>query len=230
MADTDLTEAISNDEDDEKEEAPPATTIKPPSGRSRPRRSVAKPTLPDKPKGKSTKAIEAEDPYPPNTLVWAKLTSFPYFPAEIIDVTNDDPSEIPPSVFQNRTQAEKENGAQGQRTWLVRFFDSQNSYGWIPAKKLDLLGENNGGNPFFSTRVNPLIRHTDIDEMYLSVSVLATVHHRVTESIVRVVRRVVTRGSRVSISKPRVVRPIGECCRRDLLPSCSQLSSFSAPH
>ena len=77
-------------------------------------------------------------------LIFSVVISFPYFPAEIIDQTDPDPTEIPPSVFKNRAQAEKENGAAGKKTWLVRFFDAQASYGWIPASRLDLLGEDNG--------------------------------------------------------------------------------------
>ncbi|ORY33154.1 hypothetical protein BCR39DRAFT_521494 [Naematelia encephala] len=83
---------------------------------------------------------EEEDPYPVGTLVWAKLTSFPFFPAEVIDP--EDPEQgVPNQVIFGRAAAEADNQATGLRTWLVRFFDAQASYGWIPAKQLDMLGD-----------------------------------------------------------------------------------------
>jgi len=92
-------------------------------------------------------------------LVWAKrwychcscnvmsltvlVFSFPYFPGEIID-PNVDPEDIPSAVFENRSASEAQNMARGGRTWLVRFFDTQASFGWIPISRLDMLGENDG--------------------------------------------------------------------------------------
>ena len=32
----------------------------------------------------------------------------------------------------------------GHRVWLVRFFDAQASFGWIPKSRLDMLGEDDG--------------------------------------------------------------------------------------
>lgn len=69
------------------------------------------------------------------------MFSFPFFPAEVIDEADDSDDEITPAVFENREDSEAKNGAKGQKTWLVRFFDAQASYGWIPASKLDMLGE-----------------------------------------------------------------------------------------
>lgn len=39
------------------------------------------------------------------------------------------------------------------RVWLVRFYDKQRSYGWMPAEKLDRLGVDD-----------------EVDQMYLAVS------------------------------------------------------------
>jgi NuA3 HAT complex component NTO1 len=66
--------------------------------------------------------------------------SWPYFPAEIIDENLDDETDpIPKTLLDRREELARNNAANGGRVWLVRFFDKQNSYGWIPASRLDLL-------------------------------------------------------------------------------------------
>ncbi|KAK4684585.1 hypothetical protein P7C73_g5593, partial [Tremellales sp. Uapishka_1] len=77
-----------------------------------------------------------DDPYLPGTLVWAKLSSFPYFPAEVID-PDDEESHVPTIVL----DLGEEIRQAGSRVWLVRFFDKQASYGWMPRERLDMLGE-----------------------------------------------------------------------------------------
>ena len=69
--------------------------------------------------------------------------SFPFFPAEIIDPVIE-AADLPPDVLKNRSTSEVQNMARGARTWLVRFFDAQASYGWIPMARLDMLGEDDG--------------------------------------------------------------------------------------
>jgi NuA3 HAT complex component NTO1 len=69
--------------------------------------------------------------------VWARQTSYPYFPAEIIDYTDDD-MDIPPAVLDLQPDMTNEV------FWLIRFFDAQASYAWIPRKRLDMLGEDDG--------------------------------------------------------------------------------------
>lgn len=75
-----------------------------------------------------------------NMLIKAEL-GYPFFPAETVD-PSDENMTIPPIVIQSRAKIESENHVKGQKTWLVQFFDRQKSYGWIPASKLDMLGEN----------------------------------------------------------------------------------------
>jgi hypothetical protein len=91
------------------------------------------------------------------TAVWAKsepdhahypdialipVVSFPFFPAEVIDPESHNAEDpIPPVVLANREQHAKDNNAKGERTWLVRFYDSGASYGWIPESRIDKLGD-----------------------------------------------------------------------------------------
>jgi hypothetical protein len=70
------------------------------------------------------------------------VVSFPFFPAEVIDPESDGPENpIPHVVLANREQHAKDNNAKDERTWLVRFFDSGASYGWIPESRIDKLGD-----------------------------------------------------------------------------------------
>lgn len=93
--------------------------------------------------------------------------SFPFFPAEVLnpeDADEDDP--IPEYVFTNRAKIEKDNHGEGQKTWLVRFFDKSNSYGWMPATRMDLLASDDCLSLF-----HPVVKWliAAIDAMYLAV-------------------------------------------------------------
>ncbi|WVN87938.1 uncharacterized protein L203_103135 [Cryptococcus depauperatus CBS 7841] len=77
----------------------------------------------------------AKDPYPPRTLVY----SFPYFPAEIVNIV-DDRDKIPPAVLAQESRAREDAKKAKSRLWLVQFFDNKSSYGWIMETKLDDLG------------------------------------------------------------------------------------------
>ena len=108
-------------------------------------------------------------PDPCNFVLMHKLISvlsFPHFPAEIVD-PSDPENIIPEPVLDNRETIERDNHAQGQKTWLVRFFDAQDSYGWIPASRLDYLGYDDGKSPCESS--NGLLNSLTVatDEMYL---------------------------------------------------------------
>ncbi|ODN95838.1 hypothetical protein L198_04456 [Cryptococcus wingfieldii CBS 7118] len=95
---------------------------------------------------------KVKDPFPPGTLVWAKIYSFPHFPAEIVDLDDpDDRSEVPDPVLAEEAAARKAAEQNDTRVWLVRFYDSSSSYGWIAEDKLDDLGESD-----------------EVDGMYLS--------------------------------------------------------------
>lgn len=97
---------------------------------------------PNKPKGKPTSRLESskqeaaaeearDEEFPTGVLVWAKMTSYPYFPGLVMDPVEDE-KQIPNAVKALRPK--------GEKVWLVRFFDSQSSFGWIPRNRLDLLG------------------------------------------------------------------------------------------
>ncbi|WVQ75536.1 hypothetical protein IAR50_005163 [Cryptococcus sp. DSM 104548] len=102
------------------------------------------------PPAKTKKKVK--DPFPAGTLVWAKVYSFPHFPAEIVDLDDpEDRSEVPEPVLAEETAAREAAAQNGTRVWLVRFYDSSSSYGWIVEDKLDDLGESD-----------------EIDGMYLS--------------------------------------------------------------
>ena len=92
--------------------------------------------------------------------------SFPYFPAEVIDPSVD-PEDIPAAVFENRTASETQNMVRGNRAWLVRFFDAQASFGWIPRSRLDMLGENDRLScDWILAQAH---RGIAVDQMYLAV-------------------------------------------------------------
>lgn len=85
--------------------------------------------------------------YPLTTTVWAKITSYPYFPAIVVDHVGEWET-VPQSVLDLE---EHETEAHG-KVWLVRFYDKQRSYGWMAADKLDMLGTDD-----------------ELDELYLAV-------------------------------------------------------------
>nr|XP_019048061.1 hypothetical protein I302_04683 [Kwoniella bestiolae CBS 10118]OCF26991.1 hypothetical protein I302_04683 [Kwoniella bestiolae CBS 10118] len=76
--------------------------------------------------------------YTPGTLVWARIHTFPYFPAMIIDLA--DTEDIPADVLAVEAKERAAAKTAGRKIWLVNFFDASASYGWIMEDKLDLLG------------------------------------------------------------------------------------------
>lgn len=139
------------------EEEPPAPAVEEPP-------PAAPPTPPDqkkaaKKKGKGKVQAAGEDPFPPGTQggispssltpVWAKITSYPHFPAVVLDLDADSAS-VPQAVL-NLEASENEKS----RAWLVRFHDKQRSYGWMHEERMDILG------------TDPAL-----DEMYLAVRVV----------------------------------------------------------
>ncbi|OXG22935.1 NuA3 HAT complex component NTO1 [Cryptococcus neoformans Ze90-1] len=78
--------------------------------------------------------------YPPGTLVWAKIHTFPFFPAEIVNLI-DDRDEVPDAVLNEETASRAAAKNVNKDVWLVRFFDARSSYGWITGDRLDELGE-----------------------------------------------------------------------------------------
>ncbi|OCF39768.1 hypothetical protein I317_06430 [Kwoniella heveanensis CBS 569] len=83
-----------------------------------------------------------EGPYPPGTLVWAKVHSYPFFPAEIVDPTDEE--DIPRDVFAHEAIERNLAASKGKAIWLVRFFDATNSYGWVIEDRLEALGDDEG--------------------------------------------------------------------------------------
>ncbi|KAJ1679199.1 hypothetical protein EV182_002536 [Spiromyces aspiralis] len=73
--------------------------------------------------------------WPVNTLVWAKMQSYPWFPAEIYDPS--DP-EIPEDVHKDRDEL----GSSGSNMVLVHFFDraSRRTWKWLEPKFVVQLG------------------------------------------------------------------------------------------
>ncbi|TCD61141.1 nuA3 HAT complex component nto1 [Steccherinum ochraceum] len=69
------------------------------------------------------------------TLVWAKLQSWPWWPAVVYE---DDDSDIPEKIHEQK-QLDEVN-AQG-RLYLVRFFDKKRHWQWLEHNKLLELGE-----------------------------------------------------------------------------------------
>nr|XP_018259176.1 uncharacterized protein I303_08721 [Kwoniella dejecticola CBS 10117]OBR81334.1 hypothetical protein I303_08721 [Kwoniella dejecticola CBS 10117] len=116
--------------------------------RDEPSKGKRKPVPVNKSPIKAKEPVD-EDTYASGTLVWAKLHSFPYFPAEIVDPTGDE--EIPKDVLKIEEKERAIAKAANKRIWLVQFYDNTFSYGWIMEDRLDLLGEDQ-----------------DIDAMYLS--------------------------------------------------------------
>ncbi|WVQ81240.1 hypothetical protein IAT38_003362 [Cryptococcus sp. DSM 104549] len=90
--------------------------------------------------GRSRPAKRVKDLYPFGTLVWAKMASFPWFPAVIVDL-EDDRDQVPDAVLEMEDEERRLAKAAGKGVWLVRFYDSSDSHGWIQEDKLDMLGE-----------------------------------------------------------------------------------------
>jgi hypothetical protein len=66
--------------------------------------------------------------------VWAKATSFPYFPSRIIDHVNDWQT-VPQRVLDLEESMAKHGAVR-----LVRFYDKEGSYGWVPEERIIPLG------------------------------------------------------------------------------------------
>ncbi|CAO1622949.1 unnamed protein product [Sympodiomycopsis kandeliae] len=75
--------------------------------------------------------------FPSGTLVWAKMYSYPYFPAEILSPTS---SIVPEAVF-NSKEPLPSSAPKGSAMHLVRFFDQTRSFGWIPTSHIRFLFE-----------------------------------------------------------------------------------------
>lgn len=80
----------------------------------------------------------------PGTLCWAKLRGFPFFPAEILSQDEQD-EEVQDLVPEAVWTSKPPPGSAEQILYLVRFFDSARSFGWIsslpsrPLQGRDLL-------------------------------------------------------------------------------------------
>lgn len=101
----------------------------------------------EEPKKKATPNKKAKtkgkDPYPPGTQVWAKVTSYPYFPGYVVDYANE-PETVPQSVLDLE---EAENAK--ARAWLVRFYDRGRTYGWVHEDRMEVLGVDEGVDGLF---------------------------------------------------------------------------------
>ncbi|KLT46484.1 hypothetical protein CC85DRAFT_281589 [Cutaneotrichosporon oleaginosum] len=93
----------------------------------------------------SSTARKAKPNFGPGMQVWAKATSFPYFPARIINHVKDWQT-VPQSVLDL-----EENMSKNGPVTLVRFYDKEGSYGWVSEDKMVPLGG-------------------EADEIYLAVS------------------------------------------------------------
>lgn len=92
--------------------------------------------------------MQGEPPVRPQlTTVWAKVTSFPFFPAVIVDHVKD--WETVPQAVLDLEEGEKQ-GKDGP-VRLVRFYGKTRTFGWVTEDRLAVLG-------------------TDADEAYLAVS------------------------------------------------------------
>ncbi|BEI85170.1 hypothetical protein CcaverHIS002_0505710 [Cutaneotrichosporon cavernicola] len=70
----------------------------------------------------------------PGMQVWAKVTSFPYFPAQIVDPVTERET-VPQSVLDLEESSAK-NGA----VLLVRFYDKEGSWGWATEDRIAPIG------------------------------------------------------------------------------------------
>lgn len=73
-------------------------------------------------------------------LITSLVHTFPFFPAEIVDLI-DDRDEVPDAVLNEETASRAAAKNVNKDVWLVRFFDARSSYGWITGDRLDELGE-----------------------------------------------------------------------------------------
>lgn len=64
-------------------------------------------------------------------------SGFPVWPGVIADPEDED---VPPVVLSNKDR----HPANGEKTWLVKFFDKQSTFGWITRNHLDWLAADNG--------------------------------------------------------------------------------------
>ncbi|WWD21160.1 hypothetical protein CI109_105643 [Kwoniella shandongensis] len=87
------------------------------------------------------KKDEKDGPYPPGTLVWAKLNSFPYFPAEINDPLEAAEEGIHPELLASEEEEREKARKKGMGLWLVQFFDRGRTWGWVQEDRLDLMVE-----------------------------------------------------------------------------------------
>lgn len=85
-------------------------------------------------KGGSLRA-RASSEWEPSTLCWAKLEGHPFYPAEVFDEESD--------LVPARVLADQKSRASDEvsRLYLVRFYDTLRTFGWIPPSKLKLLFE-----------------------------------------------------------------------------------------
>lgn len=71
------------------------------------------------------------------TLVWAKASTYPWWPAVIFE---DDDLQIPPNILQ-LCQAERQKS--NELIHILQFFDKSKSWQYLGLDKLRMLGENN---------------------------------------------------------------------------------------
>lgn len=81
-------------------------------------------------------AHKASD-FPPGTLVWSKVYSFPYFPAEIMSES----SPLVPKAVKASKEALPPKEPKGSAMHLVRFFDHARSFGWVATSHVKFLFE-----------------------------------------------------------------------------------------
>ncbi|KZS94692.1 hypothetical protein SISNIDRAFT_452784 [Sistotremastrum niveocremeum HHB9708] len=76
--------------------------------------------------------VRSDTKLEPGTLVWAKMESYPHWPAVVFE--EDDPA-VPVVVAKSRPKSLSGN------PHLVRFYDRTSSWKWLEPNKLHLLGE-----------------------------------------------------------------------------------------
>lgn len=84
------------------------------------------------------------------------VTSYPFFPAQLVNPDEVDTDEgelpVPPAVLaagERHRKAEESKGS-SKKVWLCRFYDATLSWAWIGREGLELLGENKGASEFAS--------------------------------------------------------------------------------
>jgi NuA3 HAT complex component NTO1 len=78
--------------------------------------------------------------FPHLTLVWAKVMSYPYYPAAIVDEA-DESVPAPVAKEGERQKAKAASSSDKSPLHLVRFFDQQKSFGWVRESKLAMMFE-----------------------------------------------------------------------------------------